>query len=114
MENEKEIQIINNCKNLKKPKKLVEEFCNRLYQDAERRQKHKIKNHQLKKAYEKPPVTFDIKDSYNQKILPQLKRQNYLLSKSLIMSKTFEKTKIKQKYTFNVPLLTHLKLIFYY
>jgi len=49
LEKEKEQEIIKSCKTVKKPKKNVEEFCNRMYHEAKRRQ---IKNLKKKENYE--------------------------------------------------------------
>lgn len=45
---EKELEIIKSCKTVKKPKKNIEEFCNRMYEEAKRRE---IKNLKKKENY---------------------------------------------------------------
>jgi hypothetical protein len=49
IEKEKELEIIKSCKTIKKPQKNVTEFCNRMYDEAKKRQ---IKHLEKKEHYE--------------------------------------------------------------
>jgi len=49
IEKEKELEIIKSCKTIKKPHKNVTEFCNRMYDEAKKRQ---IKHSEKKEHYE--------------------------------------------------------------
>jgi hypothetical protein len=44
---EKELEILNSCKTVKKPKKNIEEFCNRMYEEAKRREIKNLKKKEI-------------------------------------------------------------------
>ncbi len=96
IENKKEEEILNNCKQIKKPKKNVEQFCNRMYEEAKRRQ---IKQQKKKENFEGEEK---LNADKNNTFTPNLSK-DYKNDKSAILNNT--KSKIQTKYNFQVNLI---------
>lgn len=105
IEREKELEIIKSCKTIKKPKKNVEDFCNRMYDEAKRRQ---IKNLKKKENYANEEEK-DLASSANFPKNNSKKEEN----KNALLENTKDKSKGKNnnpiaRYNFQVTI----KLIF--
>lgn len=96
IEKEKEIEIINNCKTIKKPKKNVEEFCNRMYEEAKRRQ---IKQIQKKEIYENEEKSLA---ASNNNFIPGFSKDHKTEKNTLLDIKNNTKNKSASKYNFQV------------
>lgn len=105
LENQKELEVINNCKTVKKPKKNLEEFTNRMHEDAKRRQNIMNKNIERKEAEENSIIVLNNDDCYNQifkkKILGK-KDITKLEKENIIHNVNPNNKKVHQKYVFNV------------
>ena len=93
-ENEKEVEIIKSCKIIKKSRQSVDQFCNRMYDDAKRRQ---FLNNQKKEIYENEQNEININ---NCSFVPNNSRE-VLHDKNIIVNKGQNKKKLTN-YKFHV------------
>lgn len=97
IDKEKEIEIINNCKTIKKPKKIVDDFFNRMYDEARIRQ---IKQMKHKAVYENEEK--NLSESIN--LGPGFSK-DYKNEKNNIMEYKNKVDKTPTKYNFQVIFL---------
>jgi len=98
LDKEKENEIINNCKVIKKPKKNVDEFCNRMYDEAKRRD---IRSMKKKENYEDEEKNL----SCSSKVLPIVSKDYKTERNGFNDDAKNKSNKSATKYNFQVNLV---------